>query len=200
METIQTLVRNLAIILLLATFLEFLLPNKSLRGFVQLVMGIFVISAVLNPIAQLLNFTLEMNIPAWASTAETDIPALAQDDQGAAIGNSAVQDQYKQILINQVKALALAVKDVKDAAVKVEFEEKAGNTAVQPEIHKVEITIATSSSKISIEKIEPVVIGDKGEKKEEEANRVSAKAMEVREKIIQFMELSPEKVEVVEKT
>lgn len=68
MQTLQTLVRNLAIILLLATFLEMLLPNKSMRGFVQMVMGLFVISAVLSPITAFLNTPLAMEIPAWTVT------------------------------------------------------------------------------------------------------------------------------------
>jgi len=54
------------VILLLSTFLEMLLPNQSMRGFVQMVMGLFVISAVLSPITTFLHTPLEMGIPAWS--------------------------------------------------------------------------------------------------------------------------------------
>ena len=199
METIQTLVRNLAIILLIATFLEFLLPNKSMRNFVQLVMGIFVISAILNPISQLLNFTLEMDIPAWTSLQEKDVPALAQDDEGVKIGNNAVQEQYRKILTNQIQALTLAIKMVQHATVKIDFEED--NQSSQPVISKVHITITTSSHDIKIDEIIPVIIGEDGstiDNQDSKTEKVTEKAKEVKEKIVELMGLSPNTVEVVE--
>lgn len=77
MESLQTLVRNLAIILLLASFLEMLLPNKSMKGFVKLVMGLFVISAILTPLTTLLGMTVESAIPAWTESSAQELAVLA---------------------------------------------------------------------------------------------------------------------------
>ncbi|MFZ3130513.1 MAG: stage III sporulation protein AF, partial [Desulfosporosinus sp.] len=91
MQTLQTLVRNLVVILLLATFLEMLLPNKSMRSFVQMVMGLFVISAVLAPITTVLHTPLEMEIPAWTATTPQDLPTIVTEGQGLTLARSAVQ-------------------------------------------------------------------------------------------------------------
>ena len=159
MQTLQTLVRNLVVILLLATFLEMLLPSKSMRGFVQMVMGLFVISAVLSPITTFLHTPLEMEIPAWSvtNTKPQDIPALATDVQGQKIARDAVQEQYRQILINQIKALALSSEGVEGAEVNVEFEEGSGGLTDQPKIALVKVTLI--SSDIVIPTIQPIIIG-----------------------------------------
>lgn len=204
MEGFQTLVRNLVVILLIASFLELLLPNKSLRGYVQLVMGLFVISALLNPIAAWLKMPLEMEIPAWITTQSADMPALAQDGQAENLGGDAVQKQYREILINQIEALALAVKGVKGADAVVEFDKQAGKITDQPQIRKVRIEISLSADENKIEPVKPVEINGADNQtsqaeKQTDSAAGSALAQEVREKVASFMNLSPDVVEVTEK-
>ena len=184
MQTLQTLVRNLAVILLLATFLEMLLPNKSMRGFVQMVMGLFVISAVLAPITTLLHTPLSMEIPAWTATIPQDLPALAFEGQGAKIGRNAVQEQYRLILNNQIKALVLGTPGVKTAEVNVEFEEGGGGFNDQPKIKGVKIML--TSAKEEIQSVQPIII----DKSTLPAKTQSQRAEEVRERIATLMNLS----------
>jgi len=190
-QTLQTLVRNLALILLLATFLEMLLPNKSMRGFVQMVMGLFVISAILTPITTFLHTPLSMDIPAWTITTPQDLPAIAVEGQGAQIGRDAVQEQYRQILINQIKALAMGVSGVGDAEVEVRFEEGAGGMIDQPRINEIHVSL-TSAQEIQL--VKPVIIGEA----QDTVGIHSPKAEEVRERIATFMNLAKEKVFVQE--
>ena len=192
MQTLYTLVRNLAVILLLATFLEMLLPNKSMRGFVQMVMGLFVISAVLSPITTFLHTPLEMEIPAWSATTPQDLPAIATEGQGLKLARDAVQEQYRQILVNQIKALALGSEGVNGAEVNVEFEEGAGGLTDQPKIVSVKVTL--SSAKREIPPVQPVSIGQSLPIPKNQ----SVRADNVRERIAVVMSIAKEKIIVQE--
>jgi len=50
METIYLIVRNIIFIILLAFFLEMLLPLKETRRFLEVVVGLFVVLSILNPL------------------------------------------------------------------------------------------------------------------------------------------------------
>lgn len=192
MQTLHTLVRNLAVILLLATFLEMLLPNKSMRGFVQMVMGLFVISAVLAPITAFLHTPLEMEIPAWSATIPQDLPAIATEGQGLKLARDAVQEQYRQILVNQIKALALGSDGVEGAEVDVEFEEGAGGLTDQPKIVLVKVTLTSAKGEIPL--VQPITIGQSSPTTENQSPR----ANRVRERISEIMSISKDKIIVQE--
>jgi stage III sporulation protein AF len=191
-QTLHTLVRNLVVILLLATFLEMLLPNKSMRGFVQMVMGLFVISAVLAPITTFLHTPLEMEIPAWTATTPQDLPAIATEGQGLKLARDAVQEQYRQILVNQIKALALSSDGVKGAEVDIEFEEGAGGLTDQPKISLVKVTLTSAIGEIPL--LQPITIGQSPPATKSQ----SPKGDSVREKIAAIMSISKEKIIVQE--
>lgn len=192
MQALHTLVRNLAVILLLATFLEMLLPNKSMRGFVQMVMGLFVISAVLAPITTFLHTPLEMEIPAWSATTPQDLPAIATEGQGLKLARDAVQEQYRQILVNQIKALALNSDGVEGAAVDVEFEEGAGGLTDQPKIVLVKVTLTSAEGEIP--PVQPITIGPSPSTTKIQSPR----AENARERIAVIMSISKEKIIVQE--
>jgi len=192
-QTLYTLVRNLAVILLLATFLEMLLPNKSMRGFVQMVMGLFVISAVLAPITTFLHTPLEMEIPAWTATTPQDLPAIATEGRGQKLARDAVQEQYRKILINQIKALALSSDGVEGAEVEVEFEEGAGGLTDQPKIVLVKVTLTSTSGQIPL--VQPIIIG---QSPSPNTNNQSARSNSARERIAEIMSIPKDKIIVQE--
>ncbi len=194
MQTLHTLVRNLVVILLLATFLEMLLPNKSMRGFVQMVMGLFVISAVLAPITTFLHTPLEMEIPAWTATNHQDLSAIATEGQGLKLARDAVQEQYRQILIHQIKALVLSSDGVDGAEVDVEFEPEEGAAGLtdQPKIALVKVTL--TSAKGEIPPVQPITIGQSPPTTKNQ----SPKADRARERIAEIMSIPKEKIIVQE--
>lgn len=170
-----------------------MLPSKSMQGLVKLVMGLFVISAILTPITAFLHMPLEMAIPAWTESATRDMPVLASGDDGSTIGKDAVQEQYKAIISNQVKALALGVSGVKKVEVEVALSEGSGGLTDQPRI--TQLTLQISLNAQEIKPVEPVVIGEK----RVEEQLLSSTASEVREKVAAFMMVPVEKVIVEEK-
>lgn len=193
LQALQTLVRNLAVILLLATFLEMLLPNKSMRGYVQLVVGLFVISAILSPITAFLHTPLSLDIPAWTSSSQQTLPAMADGSPEARLGRDTVLEQYRQILVHQIEALAVQVKGVKGALVQVDFEEDEGGLTDQPRIAMVNITLSTAQGEI--QPVQPVIIGGNPGPASEP---LSSLAQSVQERVSQLMEIPKDKVVVKE--
>lgn len=195
MEGLKTLIRNLAFILLLATFLEMLLPNKSMRGFVQLVMGLFVVAAVLNPLANFLSINLEDQVPAWVVDSSTDLPVLAADDNTEDTGKLAVREQYKRILVNQINVLVSTIEGVAASEVAVELEQDAGGFSDYPPILKVSIVF--SQSKDVVVPINPVIIG--GDGNQDAVSSPAGLAGQIKKQISSMMQIPEEIIFVEEK-
>jgi len=157
-----------------------------------MVMGLFVISAVLAPITTFLHTPLEMDIPAWTATTPQDLPAIATEGQGLKIARDAVQEQYRQILENQIKALALGSDGVGGVEVDVEFEEGAGGLRDQPKIVLVKVILTTAKGEIP--PVQPITIGQPLPTTESQSPR----ANNVRERISEIMNISKDKIFVQE--
>lgn len=194
MEGLKILIRNLAFILLLATFLEMLLPSKSMKGFVQLIMGLFVIAAVLSPLADFLKLDISSEIPAWASVSAGDLPVLAPEGQSEEAGKTAVREQYKNILISQVKTLVSACEDFEDLEVRVELEENGSGMSDYPDILMIEIIFEQTGIKL----VKPVIIGEEAEA--EPVVEETAKARVLKKQIASFLQIPEGKIVVLEKT
>jgi stage III sporulation protein AF len=189
MEGLKTLIRNLALILLLATFLEMLLPSKAMRGFIQLVMGLFVIAAILNPLVNFFKLEFVNKVPAWVTVSPSEMPVLAAEGDPSQVGKSAVKEQYKRILTNQLVLLVSAIDGVKDVEVDVELE-NTEEFSDYPQILKV--TIIFSSQNRTVTPINPVIIGANdtmenifpdSDKSKEIKNHISA-LMQIRKEIL----------------
>ncbi len=195
MESLQTLVRNLAIILLLASFLEMLLPNKSMKGFVKLVMGLFVISAILTPLTTLLGMTVESAIPAWTESSAQDLAVLAPGEVGEAISTNAVQEQYKAIVVSQIKALTVGMEGIKELQVNVDLAEGSSGLTNIPRIDR--IMIHLDAEEQGVQPIEDIVI-DLNEPKPAQEQVLSATALEIRDKVALFMQMPREQIIITE--
>lgn len=106
MDVLRDLVRNMAVIVVLASFLELLLPAGSMRGFVRLVMGLFMILTVLNP---LLNFIkADFTFPAFVAPVLTNETgeAIAKGEIMAKKNQDLALEEYKKSLAQQIKAVA----------------------------------------------------------------------------------------------
>ncbi|MDA8442547.1 MAG: stage III sporulation protein AF [Peptococcaceae bacterium] len=152
MQSIKELVRNIAVVILLASFLELLLPNNSMRRFVQLIMGLFVLTAIVGPVAGLLHQPLAFEVPAWSpaigNSAEQDIAqAFQQGDSIRQQSQQAALDQYKQVMQRQIKALALTVSGVKQ----IDSEVKLKTTGAIESLN-----LVVGQAKATIPPVEPV--------------------------------------------
>ncbi|UWG95716.1 stage III sporulation protein AF [Dehalobacter sp. DCM] len=197
MEGLKILIRNLAVILLLASFLEMLLPNKSMRGFVQMVMGLFVIAAILDPLAGILNWEIDKKVPAWITDSTADMPVLAAEDDSPNQSESVVRQQYNKILVDQIELLAAKIDGINEVQAVVELEDSKGGFTDYPKVKKVIIQFSRQNSGIEpVEPVEPVNIGEIGSK-ETDTTADSPEALAIKKQVSAFMEI-PEDIIVVQ--
>ncbi|WP_434511839.1 stage III sporulation protein AF [Desulfitobacterium sp. AusDCA] len=197
MESLQTLVRNLAIIILMANFLEMLLPSKSMQGFVKLIMGLFVISAVLGPVISLLHLPQNLSVPAWTEVNSHDMPVLAGNN-GLQAGRDAVQEQFKLILKNQIEALVLGVKGVEKTDVEIQFEESAGGLMDQPRVAQVNILV--NSDQTEIKSVEPINVGKSGgqSQSDSQSQPQSERTQTIQERVSALLQIPKDRISVTE--
>lgn len=65
MTVLSEIVRNVLVIVLIASFLELMLPEGTLRPFVRFAIGLFILIAVLSPLAGILFSDRSINIEWW---------------------------------------------------------------------------------------------------------------------------------------
>ena len=65
MNALKELVRSLAVIIIFTSFMEMLLPNSKMKNYVRLVLGLFVIVIILNPVLAFLDSSKDFSIQAW---------------------------------------------------------------------------------------------------------------------------------------
>jgi len=170
METVRSLVQNIIVIVILAVFLEMLLPAGEMRRYIRLVMGMLVIMAVLQAAAGLVGNDFNLEMPDVFAAAEP--PARRLDDileEGANLFESQQQDaleQYKKGLAKQVAGLARLNGEARVAGVNVLVEEnpRAPDYGRIKEIHLTLAALDTGKSSNGQDSgiVEPVRIEVKG--------------------------------------
>ncbi|MDR1701756.1 MAG: stage III sporulation protein AF [Sporomusaceae bacterium] len=135
-------IRGIIFVVLFAAFLDLLLPNSSMQKFVRVIMGLFIMLSVLNPV---LNF-LETN------QNNTELPAvtLKAPDASSALAQKTLlrreqltREYYVKDLARQIRATVLAVEGVNDAQVTVRLKENV--TTPLPQIARLEVLVAKTS-------------------------------------------------------
>ena len=184
MDGLKTLIRNLAFILLLATFLELLLPGEKMRGFVRTIMGLFVIAAILAPLTNFLDLSYQNEVPAWITSTSSDMPVMTGEDNFEDVGKSAVREQYRKILTSQIKQLILAMEDIKDVDIDVELDHHTGGFSDYPQI--LSISIVYNRKNAVIPSIDPIIVG--GNKVNEPAAE-NDKTQTIRKQVSSFMQI-----------
>lgn len=129
MEIIRSLVQSLIVIIILAVFLEMLLPAGQMRTYVKMVMGLFIIVVVIQAMGELLHQDFSAELPTLAEMNVNERFSVIQEsgEQLASEQEQKAIEQYKNGLANQVLALANIYKEVAvvEAAVHV-HEERSG--------------------------------------------------------------------------
>jgi len=113
---------------MLAAFLEMLLPERKITRYVRLVLGLFVVVAILTPLVEWLPYGSSLEVAAWdlrldAASAST---AVQQGLEMAAENENAALQVYRDRLASQIKALVTLVPGVKSAEVLVDVASEHG--------------------------------------------------------------------------
>ncbi|MGI6552846.1 MAG: stage III sporulation protein AF [Bacillota bacterium] len=127
METLisllQEIVRNIVLIVILACFMELLAAKGEMAKYIRLVMGLFIIVAVLQPVLKIFHtgFALE-SISLSSIRGDNEIHSiLTRADRLSQQHQNLVAEELKEKTEQQIEAVTSLVAGVKEAEARVEF-------------------------------------------------------------------------------
>lgn len=197
METIYLLVRNIVFIILLAVFVEMLLPSKETRRFLEVVAGLFILITILNPIVSLIRQEPLLELELVEGREEELQGILDQGRELQQVQDVQARTNYGKRLEEQIAAVAGIVPGVDKAEARVSFAEGASMESAAA-IEKVEILIQESGGEgpDTIEKVS-VGAGEGNEQGEEGERGADELADKVRQTVASLYGLQAEKVAVI---
>jgi stage III sporulation protein AF len=169
MEFVGGWLKQIILLVLIATFFDLLLPNHSMERYVKLVMGLLIILAILNPIFSLLDKNLDLSsfAPEKSAVPDGNVTALSTIRREG----EALQKTQDRLILSQVKRkMADTIKqDVEkhfDVTVqKSEVDISGVGEKDSPTIQRVQLVISPRRKEgeggdvMPVQPVEPVVIG-----------------------------------------
>jgi len=150
LDMISEMVRNIAVLVLLALFMELLLPFGELSRFIRMVMGLVLLAAVLNPILGLLK--QEQLLPSFQKEDYSQETAAILD-RGEELSTQ-MEDQalseYEQSTVSQIEALVSLVDGVKSVEASAEADSQGGIKKISLEVSKTSATVSEEGLKTKI--------------------------------------------------
>ena len=126
MDILRQLIQTIVVIVILAVFLEMLLPQGDMRRYVKMVMGLLIIVAVLQTVTGAIHSDLLREIPNLTETPSGYTPVPLDDIMaaGQSLSNANRQEaaqQYSRGIARQVMSLAALNNDLQvvDASVRL---------------------------------------------------------------------------------
>lgn len=120
-ETLGGLVSNIAAIIILAVFVEMLLPNNNMTKYLRLIMGLFIIVTILAPIMTLLEKEDTFEVVTWNFAADNrQLESILK--KGEEIEKSNVKNatqEYIKIIEGQIIALVRLIPEIEKVNVAV---------------------------------------------------------------------------------
>lgn len=187
-------VKYIIFVVLFASFLELLLPSSSMQRFVRVIMGLFIMLAIMNPIISIVQNHL---IPT------NQVPALSTN-----FGNSIINDSmnmsnererlslelYKKELTQQMKILVMAIDGVADVHVNVEIN-TIKNSSIAGGIESVLLYIkpGLSAKDRKVAPVSKITIGEQKDKTEDPHIELKKRISEI---VTELYQIPKEKIEV----
>ncbi|MGI6412486.1 MAG: stage III sporulation protein AF [Syntrophomonadaceae bacterium] len=153
MSTLLEIVRNVIVIVMVASFLEILLPDGKIKPFVRFAIGLFVIVAVLNPTLSLLFASKNLSVQMWDY--KIDAAGTEQMVHKGMQLNQEITEKNVQLVKNklqgQIEAVVMLVPGVKVVEAKVEMGEEGLITGVKLVVTTEPQPVAESSLQLPLE-------------------------------------------------
>jgi stage III sporulation protein AF len=160
-DILQELTRNLVLLLLLATFLEMLLPKSDLTRYIRLVVGLFVLLTILHPVIELFDWQGNVSLPIREPPQERVEAIINQGVQLGEYQRATALQVAEERLEKQMEAMLYLVQGVDKVKVDLALD---NNQETGPVITQALILLTpegkeTSGSGAKIQEVETVVIG-----------------------------------------
>lgn len=124
-ESITLWIKSIIFVVLFASFLELLLPSNNMQRFVRVILGLFIMLAILNPVIGVIEKGLASDqLPALAARTENnlDLNILSAANNVAGKREQIARDMYIRDLSKQIRATVLPIDGVADAKVTVSID------------------------------------------------------------------------------
>ncbi|RNB81147.1 stage III sporulation protein AF [Brevibacillus fluminis] len=212
MEWLSLWLKKIILLVLLAAFLDLILPNTNLQRYVKMVMGLIILLTIMSPLFTIFNLSqdqLALKMSRYqqemTNTTDSDIKGLTnrilstQDEQA----HQYVQEQMEAMIREQVKESY----GVELAQVNVNIEKK--DQAAR--IASIDLVVAEQGEKPSVERVTPVIkpiepvrieVGQEqaataqAPKTEATATQTNPLYLQIRDTVAQSWALAPKQVEV----
>jgi len=126
-EVIRSLVQNLIVIVILAMFLEMLLPAGEMKKYVKMVMGLLIIIAVVQAVGDLARWDYTGDLPSLVEKeSDARLPGIMESGKKITGEQQEIAiEKYRSGLAKQVMALACMQKDAPVIDVEVVVQSQA---------------------------------------------------------------------------
>ncbi|MCR4442225.1 MAG: stage III sporulation protein AF [Peptococcaceae bacterium] len=163
LEVLKELVRNIVLIVLLAAFLDLILPSSKMSSYIKMVMGLFVLVSILNPLLAIFLHRQEFEVMAWQEESAFFDSAsyLEKSERLAEVNRGIFRQEYGRRMEMQMEALVKLVRGVEEAWVKVELEGD-GQAGDVKRIRSVLVTVGIQGERkqgAGVSGVEPVKVG-----------------------------------------
>lgn len=139
LEIIGEIVRQVALIALLAGLMEMLLPQQALGKYVRLVLGLFVIVAILSPLAARFDQGRALEVMSWDMRPNNEQGFKVSERVLAGGEEETVLEIFQRRLSTQMRTLIALIPGVRDTEVRVEVEPGSQHIA---KIRQVYVSVA----------------------------------------------------------
>ncbi|WP_054692668.1 stage III sporulation protein AF [Syntrophomonas palmitatica] len=124
------IVKSVLVIIILASFLEILLPEGSLKPFVRFTVGLFVLISILNPLLRVAFTHHNFEVGWWD---EKTPPVAAIQEEGQKISKSLLQNSKSSMqekIEQQISAVAVLVPGVEEVRTLADMDEQGKVTSL----------------------------------------------------------------------
>lgn len=207
LEGIKALVQILVVIIVLAVFIEMLLPNTKMHDYVKMVMGLMVIVVVLEAGASMVNQDFKFDLPAMTSDSGATAPGLERImDQGQKMAEGQKQramEEYRNGLEKQILALARLQKDLNVTGATITTSANGDRDIGRLTGIVLEVSPEKQEENSNISKVKPVDItvgasGLAGGDKAKNPHLSSSQAKELVKTVANFYNIPEDQVKIVE--
>ncbi len=213
LETVNELVTSIVVVIILATFLELLLPEGRLQRYVRLVIGLLIVLIMLNPVVSILeneNFNINPDIFAQKTSGSAKEEILTRGKEKQQENLQTVDSQYEDAVLQESQYIVSSIsQSLKIANLELDYIEN-NESPDYGKINKMKIYLQkqdidqnkkTDKEKKKQEKeklVEPVkeIIIDYNDQTESQKNEKSVEANENISKEIEA--ISEEKINIIE--
>ncbi|WP_366922486.1 stage III sporulation protein AF [Metallumcola ferriviriculae] len=205
MDMLRDLVRNVSLVVLIASFIDLLMPGQKMDRYLKLIVGLFIIISVLNPILTFLNLAQSFEVTAWQyeRSGQAQMESIFQHgEELAGVAENAAWHDYKSRMERQIVSLARLVPGVKGVQVDVQVEKR--EKAYYGSIRQVTMVVSVGQSTKKEDMVDPVRVNIDDETAQHQPSSTAILGMDermaikkqVREVVSNFYGLQPDSVVV----